>query len=192
MSDLAYFRLGQMTDGEQGFAQLLLSQLAEEVTLVLVGIYPFQNSPLRLAIQDNLLSGIVQQGSAAAIVASGDHVGTKAARGFEEGVELDLPVAEHVWIRGTAGRIFIEHIVHHTLAVLLGEVYEVEGNSDLARYQFCYEAVLFPFAISMKGGVGVVPVLHEHGKDIVALLLQEQGGYAGVNSSGQSYAYLHD
>ena len=38
------------------------------------------------------------------------------------------------------------------------------------------------------GGVGFVPVLHEHGEDVVALLLQEEGGDGGVHAAGQADA----
>ena len=52
-------------------------------------------------------------------MARSDHVGSKLSGGLEESVELDLAVAQNVRIRGTTGGIFIEHVVHHPLAVLL-------------------------------------------------------------------------
>jgi hypothetical protein len=35
-----------------------------------------------------------------------------------------------------------------------------------------------------------MPVLHEKGEDIVALLLEYKRRHAGIHSSGKAYAYL--
>ena len=121
-----------------------------------------------------------------------DHVSSHPFRCPEEGVELDFAVAQNIRIGSAAGRVFIEHVVDDPLAIFLREVYEVEGDTDLARNHFCHEAVFLPFAVPVKCGIRIVPVLHEHGKDIVALLLEKQGGDAGVNSSGKTYANLHN
>ena len=103
----------------------------------------------------------------------------------------DFPVAEYVRIRRASLGIFVEHVVDHALAVLLAQVHEIEGDTDLAGDQFGDEPVFFPFAVAVQGGIGVVPVLHEHGKDIIALLLEQPGRYTGVHASGKSDANLH-
>ena len=166
--------------------------MAEEITLVLVWIDSFQYPPLRLAIDGDLLAIRVKQGLPAAVMAGCDHVGSHPFGGLQEGVELDFPVAEHIGIRGPAGRILIEHVVDDPLAIFLRKVYEVEGDTDLARNHFCHEAVFLPFAVPVKCGIRIVPVLHKHGEDIVALLLEKQGDDAGVDSSGKTYANLHN
>ena len=43
----------------------------------------------------------------------------------------------------------------------------------------------------MEGGVGVVPVLHEHCEDVVALLLEKQGCNARIDSSGESDTHFY-
>ena len=88
-----------------------------------------------------------------------------------EGVKLDFPVAQHVRIGGAAFGVFVKHIVHHPLAVLCGQIHVIERNANLAGNHLCYKAVLFPLAVTVKGNVCIVPVLHEHGKDVVPLLL---------------------
>ena len=121
----------------------------------------------------------------------GHAVGPEPPRGLQEGVEFDLAVAEHVRVGGAAPRVFVEHIVHHALPVLLAQVDEIEGDTDLSRDHFRHEALLFPFAVAVQGALGVVPVLHEHREHVVPLPLEQQGGYAGVHASGKSHANFH-
>ena len=173
---LSDFRFCKVPDREKSFTELLLSELAEEIALIFVRIHTLQNPPLRLTVNLNLLTVSVQQRSTAAIVPGRHHVGPKFLGGLEKSVELDLPVAQHVRIRGAAGGIFIEHIVHHSLAVLFGKVDEIERNPDLSRYHLRHEAVLLPLAVAMKRRVRVMPILHEHREHIIALPLQQQSG----------------
>ena len=37
-----------------------------------------------------------------------------------------------------------------------------------------------------------MPILHEHGKHIIALLFKQQSGHTGIYSSGQTDTYLHN
>ena len=116
-------------------------------------------------------------------MACGHHIRAKGPGGGKECIELYLPVAQDVRVGRAALGILVEHIVHDTLAVLLGKVHEVEGDANLARHHLRHELVLLPFAVSVKGALRVVPVLHEHSKYVIALPLEQQGGNAGVHAS---------
>ena len=104
-------------------------------------------------------------------MASGYHVGAQSSGRLVKGIEFYLPVAKHVRIRGASCGIFIEHVVHNPLAIFLGKIYEIEGDSDLAGNQLGHESVLLPLAVAMKCGIRIVPVLHEHSEHVVALPL---------------------
>ena len=121
-----------------------------------------------------------------------DHIRTQLPGGLEESVELDLAVAENIRVWGAAGGIFIEHIVHHPLAVFLGKVHEVERDADLAGDQFRHETVLLPFTVAVQRRVRVVPVLHKHSEHVIPLLLQQQSGDTGVNTSRKTNADFHN
>ena len=191
LGDLANLRLGQSSDREKCLGKLLLGQLAEEIALVLVGIDALEYAPLWLAADDDLVAFRIQQRLTAAVMAGGDHVRTHPFRSLEEGVELDLPVAQDVRIGCAAMLIFIEHIVHDPLAIFLGKVHEIERNTYLPGYHLGHETVLLPLAVPVQGRIRIVPVLHEHRKHVIPLLLEQQGGDTGVDSSGKTYAYLH-
>ena len=118
-------------------------------------------------------------------MAGGHEVGAVFLRNPEEGVELDLPVAEHVRVRSPAAGIFIEHVVHDPLPVFLREIDEIEGNADFPGHHLGHEAVFLPLAVAVEGRVGFMPVLHEHGEDVVALLFEEQRRDARVHPAGQ-------
>ena len=182
--DLADLRLGQVADREQGAGKLFLRQLAEEIALVLVRVGTRQDAVEPFPVR----SGAFRP---AAVMPGGHIVGPEALRGLQEGVELDLTVAEDVGIGGPPGGIFGEHLVHDALAVGFGKVHEIEGNADLARNQFRHETVFLPLAVAVQSRVGVMPVLHEHGEYVVPLLLEQQGRDAGIDASGKSYANFH-
>ena len=116
-------------------------------------------------------------------MSGGNHVSAQFASGLKESIELYLPVTEDVRVRSTSGGILIEHVVDDPLAVLFGQVHKIERDAYLPGDYLGHKAVFFPFAIPMKGSVSIVPVLHEHGEDIIALPLQKQGGDTGINSS---------
>ena len=124
-------------------------------------------------------------------MARGHVVRAELLRRLQEGVELDLAVAEDVRVGRAALGVFVEHIVHDALAVLLAQVDEIEGDTDLAGHHLGHEAVFLPLAVAVQGPLRVVPVLHEHGKHVVALLLEQPGSHAGVHASGKSYTNLH-
>ena len=123
-------------------------------------------------------------------MAGGDEIGAEALGGGEEGVELDLAVAEDVRIGRPPAGVFVEHVVHDPLPIRPGQVHEIERNADLAGHQLSDEPVLLPLAVAVERRVGVVPVLHEHGEDVVPLLLEEQGGHGGVHSPAETDADL--
>ncbi len=176
--------LEHVSDGEQGLAQLLLRQLAEEIALVLGRVAPLKYPPDRLAVcPQRLLFAAVMSGS--------HHVSPEPPGCLEEGVKLDLAVAQHVRVGSAPFGVLVEHVVHHPLAVFLAQVHKIERDPYLAGNQLRHIAVFLPFAVAMQCAFHVVPVLHEHGKHIIALPLEQQGRHAGVNASGKSYAYLH-
>jgi hypothetical protein len=116
-------------------------------------------------------------------VPGSNHVSAKFAGGLIKGVELYLTVTEDVRIGCSSGGILIEHVVDHPLAVLFGEVHEIKWDTDLPGDYLSHKPVFLPLAIPMEGRVGVMPVLHEHSEDVIALPLQKQGGDTGINSS---------
>ena len=130
-------------------------------------------------------------GLLSAIMSCSHIVCSKLFSTFEEGIELYLPVAEHVRIRRTSLFILVKHIIDNSLTVFLAQVYEIERYADLPCHHFSHETVFFPFAVSVEGRGCIVPVLHEKGEDIISLLLQQEGCNARIHTSGQAYTYLN-
>ena len=142
--------------------------MAEEVALILVRVRTCDDSIYRRTL-------LISLDYLAAVMSCSNHVCSHLESTFQECIELDFPVAKHIRVGCTALFIFIKHIIHYPLAILLTKVDEVERDTDLAGYKFCHETVLFPLAVSVQGGRCIVPVLHEESKYIITLLLQEQG-----------------
>ena len=168
-----YLLLEQVTDGEHRLGKLVLVELAQEIALVLARVHPRQQTV-----------GAVRSLLPAAVVAGGHAIGPQTGGGLQEGVELDFPIAEDIGIGRAAAGIFIEHVIHHAGPVLLAQVHEIERNADFAGHHLGHEAVFFPLAVTMQGPFRIVPVLHEHGKNIVALLLKQQSRDGRIHTSG--------
>ena len=114
----------------------------------------------------------------------GHHIRAHFLSGLQESVELYLPIAQHVRVRRSSLGVFIEHIVHHPLTVFIAQVNEIERDTYFPRDHFGHEFVFFPFAVTVQCPFRVVPVLHEHRKNIVTLLFEQQSGNTGVHTSG--------
>ena len=102
---------------------------------------------------------------------------------FEEGVELDLPVAQDIRIRSASFLIFIEHVVDHPLPIFLAQVYKIKRDAYLSRDKFSDKAILLPLAVSMQGSRCIMPVLHEKCKYIIALLLEHKSSDTGIDTT---------
>ena len=183
--DGPHFGLGKMTYREERPAQLLLIELAEKVALVLVAVGTRQQSVHCLAVGAGKLVLL-------AVVTRGHHVGAQPHGMVEEGVELDLAVAEDVGVGGAARLVLAEHVVHHPLAVFAAKVHKVERDADLLGHHAGHREFLLPLAVTVQGPRGVVPVLHEYGEHIGPLLLQKQGSHARIDPSGQTNCDFHE
>ncbi len=109
----------------------------------------------------------------ARIVAGGDALGAERHRMVEEGLELDLGIAQHVRVRRAAGRIFPQEIGEHAVLVLGGEVDRLDVDADQVGHRDHVEPILARRAVFAV--VVVLPVLHEQADHLVALLLQQPG-----------------
>jgi hypothetical protein len=181
-ADLAFQK---MPYRKHRLGKLLLIQLAQEIALVLSRVHSLKN-----AIDCLVILGRTY-GLLSAVMPGRHHVSPHFLCNPKEGIELYLAIAKHVRIGSAALRILVEHIVDHPLAVLLAQVHEIERNTYLAGHHFGYELVFFPFAVPMEGGIGIMPVLHEHRENIVTLLFEKQSGDTGVDTSGKTYADFH-
>ena len=92
---------------------------------------------------------------------------------FEKLIEFDLPVAEHIGIRGPSGLVFAEHVIHHALFILPAQVRGMEGDVQLAGHQLCENQVILPWAVPLQGAGLVMPVDHEYCGHIITLLFQQ-------------------
>src|SRR3546814_8427217 len=88
----AHVGLGQIAKREYGGRELCLSQLVQEVALVLALVARAQQAPVPVVPVDP------------GVVAGGDALGAQVARGVEEVLELDLAVAQYVRVGRASGR----------------------------------------------------------------------------------------
>ena len=173
-----------MTDREHRLRELVLRKLAKEIALVLSGI----GSGYQLI---RLFTGLGNDLLLHAVVASRHHVGPEFTGGLHEGVEFYFPVAKDIRIGGPSLGVFVEHVVDHSLAVRAAQVHEVEIDAYLPRHEFGHEPVLLPFAVPVQSGIGIMPILHEHGEDVIPLLLEEVRRHGGIDSTGESDTDSH-
>jgi hypothetical protein len=108
----------------------------------------------------------------------------------QEGAELDVPVACHVRIGSSPGLKLAQEILEHLLTVLAREVHVVKVDAEV-----CANAPgIGQIGSSRAMLVGVFPVGHVQGFDLVPGPQQAQCGHGRVDSTGQSNddAYWND
>src|SRR5690348_3814076 len=177
MRQLPHLILVQVAEWKQRRAQLLLIERMQEISLVLVGISGAQQFPAVFCMCD------------ARVVAGGDLLGAQFACGIKEGAELDLAIAQHVRIRRAPGAVFVEEMREHAFAVFAREVARMKGDAEFRAHGQRVLAVL----VGAAGRIGLVllPVLHEHAGEFVALVLQQQCRHRGIHATGHADHHVH-
>src|SRR6266508_143005 len=113
-----------------------------------------------------------------------DALGAERERMIEEGIELDLAVAQDIRVRCAAGLIVVQEIGKHALAVFAGEVHRLDLDTDHVGDRGGVDQVLPRRAVLV--GVVVLPVLHEDADDLVTLALEEPRRNRRVHAAGQA------
>src|SRR5262249_4391813 len=174
--------LGQIADGEASRGELSRSELIKEIRLILLGVPAFLE---KNAAGPRILF-------APDVVARRNSAASHRPRSLPEGRELHLAVAGrarngslHRQVGGDEGR-------DDALAELLLEVQDVVRNFERPGGGPGVGEVFGGAAAAGPPGLpGVIPELHREPDDLVSLLLQEQGGDRGIDSSGHSDRDAH-
>ncbi len=164
----------QLAHREHRLRQLRLVQAVQEVALVLARIQALE--------QLVAAGGLVQ--AHARVVAGGDAFRAEAHRVVEEGLELDLGVAQHVGVGRTAGAVLAQELGEDAILVFGREVHVLDVDVQHVGHAGGVQEVLARRAVLVI--VVVFPVLHEDADDLVPLLLEQVGRHRRIDTAGQA------
>src|SRR5690606_14970657 len=116
--DASDLLLWQVAERKPGGRQLCLSELVQEVALVLAAVDPPQEPPVAALVRH------------AGVVPGCDGLRAQFAGRVEEVLELDLAVAEYVRVGRTAGGVLGQEVFEHAAPVLAGEVAEMDRDAQ--------------------------------------------------------------
>ena len=173
LGDAAHLGLVQLTHWKQRAAELRLRQPVQEVALVLARVQALEQLEAAVHLAH------------AGVVAGGDLLGAQAHRVVQEGLELDLGVAQHVGVGRAAGAVFAQEFGEHPVLVLGREVHVLQLDADDVGHRRGVQEVLARAAVLAV--VVVFPVLHEDADDLVALLLEQPGRHRRVDAARQAH-----
>ena len=112
----------------------------------------------------------------------GEKIATEAFGVIAEHAELDFAITKYVGVGCAAFAVFVEEVLEHLVAILLGEIRVVERNIQLLAD--------LPGVLKVCGGraiaVIVLPVGHVQGMHIGASLFEQDRGHGRVNASRQT------
>ena len=119
-----------------------------------------------------------------AVMPRGDIVRAQLFRLFEEGPELDFPIAQYVGVGRSARLVLGEEIGEYSIHILLGEVDRIIGDIDQGAHATDVGVVLL-------GGTAPVlvvffPVEHEQPDDVITLLFQKQSGNGAIHTAAHA------
>ena len=178
-SDAPDLGLEQMSNRKERARKLPLRKLAEKIALVLVRVAARKQAMNRPAFGPDLL--------AAAIVACRHEIGAQLESRIQKGVELDLAVAQHVRIGRAPPRVLGEHVVDDPPPILVAQVDHMKRDVEPLGHQFGEQVVIVPRAVALQRAGRILPVPHEQAHHVVALLLEQIGGHARIDASGEAH-----
>ena len=103
---------------------------------------------------------------------------------IQKAFEFDFGVAQHVGVGRATGLVFLQEVGKYFVFVLGGEINDVDVDTDDVGHGDGVEGILLDAAVFVV--VVVFPVLHEHAAHLVPLLLEQVGGYGGIDAAGQA------
>jgi hypothetical protein len=121
----------------------------------------------------------------ARVMARGDLLGAQAHGVVQEGLELDLGVAQHVRVGRAVGLVLAQELGEDAVLVLGGEVDVLDLDADDLGHAGGVDEVLARRA--ELAVVVVFPVLHEDADHLVALLLEQPGADGGVHPAAEAH-----
>jgi len=165
-TDLAF---GQVADGKQGLGEGILAHGVEKVTLVLVRVCAAQQLEL-----PHLASNL-------GIMPGGDGFSPQIQGIVEERLELDVFVAQDVWVGGAQGPVFSQEVGEYLIPVLGCKIdreqFDVQKIADFLRFFQVFQSG------AVFGAIILVPVFHEQAGHLVTLFQQLQSGDRRVNAT---------
>jgi hypothetical protein len=149
----AHLWLGEAAEGEEGAGKLLLGEAEEEVGLVFGEIGRSLENPA-------LAGGVVLIDG---VVAGSDAAGADGASGLDEGIELEMVVAERTRNRRAAVEILVDERADYVAfeAVLLVDY--VVGDAEMLGYAAGVVDVIKGAAAAGLGSVGNAVLAGEAG-----------------------------
>ncbi len=171
--DAAHLGLLELADRKERARELRLAQPVQEVALVLVRVEPLQQlEAARLGLAHPR------------VVAGRDAFGAEPHRVVEEGLELDLGVAQHVGIGRAPGLVLAQELGEDAVLVLGGEIDVLDLDADHVGDAGRVEEVLARRAVLVV--VVLLPVLHEDADHLVAGALQQPRGDGRIDAAGEA------
>ena len=120
----------------------------------------------------------------ARIVSGGNGIRALLYGVVQKAFEFDFGVAQHIRIRRAPRAVFFEEIGEYVVFILGGKIDNVYVYADDVGDGNGIERVLLDAAIFVI--VVVLPVLHKHTAHLTTLLLEQGGGYGGIDTAGES------
>ena len=167
---LAHLAFGQIAEREQHLSQCWVLDRVQKVGL----IFEF----IACLAQRRAVRGVEQ----ARVVAGGEQRPAQPRRVTQAESELDVAIAQHIGVGGTAGAVLGQHGVEHLLPVFLGKADTVQDDAQIVGDRARILVVLCTGAIGILG----VPIAHVEAVHLVAGIAQQQRRDGRIDPAGQS------
>ena len=154
LGDAAHLGLFQLADREQGLGQLRLVEPVQEVALVLGVVQALEQLCFPAQLADSR------------IVTGGDLLGAQAHRMVQEGLELDLGIAQHVGVGRAAGLVLAQKGGEDAVLVVGGEIDMLDLDAEHVGHGRGVDEIDVGRAVLAV--VVIFPVLHEDADHLVA------------------------
>lgn len=177
--DVADFRLRHFAERAERAQQLLLPQAEQKIRLVLARVAPLAQHGMGIRAVPVVLND--------GVMAGGDIFRPERARLFPQVAEFQFLIAHHARVRRASRLVFARKIIDDQLPERIRLVHHVMRNPQRMRHAARIGDRAGPAAFVLRARDAILrPDLHRHAHDIVAPLLEQVRGHAGIDAAAHS------
>ena len=171
----------QVPQGELGPRHAVLAQSPQHIALVFVLVLAFGHIVTAFPLPQ---LGIVARGDEAAVHLIGP---------LEQGLPLDMGIAEHTGVGRATGQVLLYEVVDDIIAKFLPDiddkVVKTEVHGHLAGIIDAVQAAAARLLFGAAAG-GIIPCLHGDPHHLIPLLMEHDGAYGTVDTAAHGHQNL--
>ena len=173
-SNLPDFRFSEFAHRKLGTLECFLAQAPQHVRLVFMGVSTFADEFTAIQILD------------LGIMTSGNELTIQRVGAFQQGIPLDVSIAEHTRVRRTASNVFFYKIIDDKIAKFIpdvdDEMVKPHAHRNFAGIVDGVQAATARFFFGTSR-IGIIPGFHGDANHFISFFMEQHGSNGTVDAT---------